>query len=97
MAIARTAVGFYTETFPIAASIFSEPNLPAAHNELLQQRNAGPHVPAEVLAGYLAREQAAGCPRTWTRAPPPTWFSARASSRLFSDSSPSARWTPKSS
>lgn len=58
--VAETAIGFYTETFPIAASIFSEPSLLAAHNEALQQRGTGPHVPAKALGDYLRAEQEKG-------------------------------------
>ncbi|MEV0681255.1 TetR/AcrR family transcriptional regulator [Actinosynnema sp. NPDC050436] len=59
-AVARTAIGFYSETFPIAASVFSEPTLLAAHSELLRQRGAGPHAEVEALARYLAGEQRIG-------------------------------------
>lgn len=58
--VAETAVEFYTETFPIAASIFSEPNLLAAHNQALHQRGMGPHVPARLLGDYLRGEQEKG-------------------------------------
>jgi AcrR family transcriptional regulator len=58
--IARTAIGFYSETFPMAASIFSEPALLAAHKEALKERGAGPHVMVEALARHLAAEQRLG-------------------------------------
>ncbi len=58
--VAHVALGFYRETFPIAASIFSEPALLAAHNEALRQRNAGPHIMSRVLADYLEAEREIG-------------------------------------
>lgn len=58
--VVRTALGFYAETFPIAASVFSEPTLLAAHNDLLRQHGAGPHLVVEGLARYLAAEQGIG-------------------------------------
>ncbi|WP_433270012.1 TetR/AcrR family transcriptional regulator [Actinosynnema sp. CS-041913] len=57
---AEIALGFYTDTFPIAASIFSEPALLAAHNEALRQRGTGPHLVVKALAGYLSAEQEIG-------------------------------------
>ncbi|MGP4020071.1 hypothetical protein [Saccharopolyspora sp. 5N708] len=48
------------ETFPIAASLFSEPNLLAAHRNALRDRHLGPHVARDALAAYLAAEQRAG-------------------------------------
>ncbi|MEV0696898.1 helix-turn-helix domain-containing protein [Saccharopolyspora sp. NPDC050389] len=58
--VAAEAIDFYTDTFPIAASLFSEPALLAAHRTALQQRNMGPNVVREKLAAYLAAEQRAG-------------------------------------
>ncbi|MEU4802549.1 TetR/AcrR family transcriptional regulator [Actinosynnema sp. NPDC023587] len=58
--VARTALGFYTETFPIAASVFSEPTLLAAHRDVLRHRGTGPHLLVEALAGYLAAEREIG-------------------------------------
>ncbi|MFI0466780.1 TetR/AcrR family transcriptional regulator [Saccharopolyspora sp. 5N102] len=58
--VAAEAIDFYTDTFPIAASLFSEPALLAAHRTALQERNMGPNVVREKLAAYLAAEQRAG-------------------------------------
>src|SRR5258705_4232425 len=48
--VARAAVDFYQQGFPMAASLFSEPRLLAAHREALRQRNAGPHHVSNALA-----------------------------------------------
>ncbi|MDQ4503125.1 helix-turn-helix domain-containing protein [Sinomonas sp. ASV322] len=58
--VARTAIEFYGETFPMAASIFSEPALLAAHREALIGRGAGPQHVRDALARYLADEKADG-------------------------------------
>ncbi|GAA1674162.1 TetR/AcrR family transcriptional regulator [Fodinicola feengrottensis] len=58
--VARTAIAYYRETFPMAASLYSEPQLLAAHRKALLERGAGPHRPRAALAGYLAAEQALG-------------------------------------
>ncbi|MCI2423714.1 TetR/AcrR family transcriptional regulator [Saccharopolyspora sp. K220] len=58
--VAAEAIEFYTETFPIAASLFSEPTLLAAHRNALRDRNMGPQVVRDELAAYLAAEQRAG-------------------------------------
>ncbi|MFI5844159.1 TetR/AcrR family transcriptional regulator [Catenuloplanes sp. NPDC051500] len=58
--VALAAVDFYEHGFPMAASLFSEPTLFAAHREKLRERNAGPQVPLEALTGYLAAEQRLG-------------------------------------
>lgn len=56
-----TAVEFYVDSFPIAASIFSSQRLLAAHRDRLHELGAGgPHVPEALLAGYLAAEQRLG-------------------------------------
>lgn len=60
LTVVETAIGFYAETFPVAASLFSEPALLAAHNQALQRLGAGPHVPGEMLADYLRGEQEKG-------------------------------------
>src|SRR5260370_30442781 len=38
--VARAALDFYRQSFPMAAPPFSEPQLLAAHREALRQRNA---------------------------------------------------------
>ena len=58
--IARAAIAFYVETFPIAASIFSEPALLAAHREALRTHGTGPGAVPEALARYLEAERALG-------------------------------------
>jgi len=58
--VARAAIIFYRHNFPIAASLFSDPALLGAHRDALAVRDAGPHVPSDELATYLAVEQAAG-------------------------------------
>ncbi|MEA5454126.1 TetR/AcrR family transcriptional regulator [Sinomonas sp. JGH33] len=58
--VARTAIEFYTETFPMAASIFSEPALLAAHRGALTERGVGPQHVREALARYLANAKADG-------------------------------------
>jgi AcrR family transcriptional regulator len=57
---ARAAVAFYAESFPIAASLFSEPQLLAAHREAIRERNAGPQHVSLSLAAYLTAEQKLG-------------------------------------
>ena len=58
--VARAAVDFYRHTFPMAASLFSEPQLLTAHRTALRERNAGPQHVNTMLAGYLAAEQVLG-------------------------------------
>ena len=58
--VARAAIAFYRQNFPMAASLFSEPQLLAAHREALRARNAGPAHVGNAVAGYLAAEQQLG-------------------------------------
>jgi AcrR family transcriptional regulator len=58
--LAREALGFYYETFVMAASVFSEPQLLAAHRAEVRQRDAGPHHVSDVVANYIAAEQDLG-------------------------------------
>ncbi|MDA0563288.1 TetR/AcrR family transcriptional regulator [Streptomonospora sp. S1-112] len=58
--VARAAIAFYTDTFPIAASVFSEPTLLEAHRAALRERRAGPSAITTALARYLAAERDAG-------------------------------------
>lgn len=53
-------LSFYLESFPIAASVFSDPNLLGRHREALRERDTGPHRVVEGVATYLAAEQRAG-------------------------------------
>ncbi len=47
---------FYEQGFPIAASIFSNTALLAAHREAMAARGVGPHGPSRLLAHYLDQE-----------------------------------------
>jgi AcrR family transcriptional regulator len=58
--VAAEAVGFYRETFPMGASLFSEPAILAAHRAALGRLGTGPHVAVDGLAAYLAAEAEAG-------------------------------------
>ncbi|MFD9962900.1 TetR/AcrR family transcriptional regulator [Amycolatopsis sp. NPDC058986] len=58
--VAREAIRFYNHNFPMAASIFSEPQLLAAHRETMRERGVGPQHVTIVLSGYLAAEQELG-------------------------------------
>lgn len=58
--LAAEVLSFYLESFPIAASVFSDPDLLARHREALRERGAGPHRLVDGVAGYLAAEQRAG-------------------------------------
>jgi AcrR family transcriptional regulator len=58
--LARAAIAFYVESFPVSASIFAEPELLAAHRGALAPLNAGPRHPVTVLAEYLRAEQRRG-------------------------------------
>lgn len=53
-------VSFYVESFPIAASVFSDPDLLERHREALRERGAGPQQVVEGVAAYLRGEQLAG-------------------------------------
>jgi AcrR family transcriptional regulator len=58
--LARAALGFYQETFVMAASVFSEPQLLAAHRAEVHERDAGPHHVSDIVAKYIAAEQNLG-------------------------------------
>jgi AcrR family transcriptional regulator len=58
--LARAALGFYHETFVMAASVFSEPQLLAAHRAEVLERDAGPHHVSDTVAKYIAAEQDLG-------------------------------------
>jgi AcrR family transcriptional regulator len=58
--IAVAALSFYSETFVMAAAVFSEPQLLAAHRAALQERDAGPHHVSDAVARYIAAEQSLG-------------------------------------
>lgn len=58
--IARQAALFYEESFPMAASLYAEPQLKARHDEGMRRLGAGPHKPVEGLTAYLRTEQRLG-------------------------------------
>ena len=60
IATARSAIEFYQASFPISASVFSEPDLLAAHHAAVTGQGAGPHMPVQALARYLRAEQQHG-------------------------------------
>jgi AcrR family transcriptional regulator len=57
---ARGAIAFYEASFPISASVFSEPELLTAHHSAVTRQGAGPQYPVEALARYLRLEQGRG-------------------------------------
>lgn len=59
-ATARGAIAFYEASFPISASVFSEPELLTAHHAAVTRQGAGPQYPLEALARYLRLEQGRG-------------------------------------
>ncbi|NYS18961.1 TetR/AcrR family transcriptional regulator [Streptomyces sp. SJ1-7] len=58
--VARQAALFYAQTFPMAASLYAEPQLKHRHEEGLRELGAGPHTPIQGLDAYLRAEQRAG-------------------------------------
>ncbi|MCZ0980844.1 TetR/AcrR family transcriptional regulator [Streptomyces diastatochromogenes] len=58
--VARQAVRFYEQTFPVVASLYAEPQLKRRHEEAMRTYGVGPHKPIEGLAAYLRAEQQAG-------------------------------------
>jgi AcrR family transcriptional regulator len=58
--IARLALPFYDQTLPMAASLFSEPELLARHQAQLRTKNAGPQRSIEQLSAYVRAEQRLG-------------------------------------
>ncbi|WP_203710049.1 TetR/AcrR family transcriptional regulator [Asanoa siamensis] len=59
-AIATAAIAFYTDNFPMLASIFSDPSILAAHNAGLREVGAGPHRVNEAVVDYLRHHQERG-------------------------------------
>ncbi|GIF64835.1 TetR family transcriptional regulator [Asanoa ishikariensis] len=59
-AIAGAAIAFYTDSFPMLASIFSEPTILAAHTAGLRLVGAGPQRVNEAVVEYLRRHQTLG-------------------------------------
>ncbi|MER5895971.1 helix-turn-helix domain-containing protein [Streptomyces sp. NPDC001876] len=62
--IARRAALFYQQTFPMAASLYAEPQLQRRHREAMREMGTGPHKPIQGLDAYLRAEQGAGRIRT---------------------------------
>ncbi|MFF1690007.1 MULTISPECIES: TetR/AcrR family transcriptional regulator [unclassified Streptomyces] len=58
--IAVEAALFYEQTFPMAASLYAEPQLKRRHEAGLREMGAGPHRPIQGLDAYLRSEQDAG-------------------------------------
>lgn len=58
--LARTAVRFYRQSFPMAASLFASPGLLATHRDKLDLDDAGPQMAARAVATYLRAEQGLG-------------------------------------
>jgi AcrR family transcriptional regulator len=58
--VANTALAFYAEIVPMAASIFSEPVLLARYREGIHKRGSGPRMVNEALAAYLDAEKPLG-------------------------------------
>ncbi len=58
--LARIAIDFYIEGFPILVSLFSSQDLLTAHRRRMEELNAGPHKAQEGLVRYLREEQRLG-------------------------------------
>ncbi|MFH9265785.1 TetR/AcrR family transcriptional regulator [Streptomyces sp. NPDC017546] len=58
--IARVAALFYEQTFPMAASLYAEPQLKRRHEQGMEALEAGPHLPIRQLDAYLRAEQGTG-------------------------------------
>jgi AcrR family transcriptional regulator len=58
--VSSAALAFYDKSVPMAASVFSQPELLARHQEGVRKRNRGPHKANEGVAAYLHAEQLLG-------------------------------------
>lgn len=58
--VATAAIAFYGQSFPMAASLFSEPALLAAHRDAVTRRDSGPERANAMLADYLRAEKQHG-------------------------------------
>jgi len=58
--VARRAALFYQQTFPMAASLYAEPQLKRRHEAVMREMDTGPHKPIQGLDAYLRGEQRAG-------------------------------------
>jgi AcrR family transcriptional regulator len=59
-AVTEQLMGFFVQTFPIAASVFGSPELLAQHREAITGRGYGPGAPVRRVQAYLVAEQEAG-------------------------------------
>jgi AcrR family transcriptional regulator len=58
--IVEQLMGFFAQTFPIAASVFGSPELLAEHRKAITARGHGPAGPVSRVQAYLDAEQQAG-------------------------------------
>jgi len=58
--VTATAIDFYTESFPIGASMFSSQELLDAHRAAIREHGAGPRTPVSRMAEYLRAERKLG-------------------------------------
>jgi AcrR family transcriptional regulator len=58
--IVEQLMGFFAQTFPVAASIFGSPELLAEHRKAVTGRGYGPAGPVHRVQAYLDAEQRAG-------------------------------------
>jgi AcrR family transcriptional regulator len=58
--IVEQLMGFFVQTFPIAASIFGSPELLAQHRQAITGRGYGPAAPVHRVQAYLDAERQAG-------------------------------------
>ncbi|GAA3916408.1 hypothetical protein Aau02nite_27330 [Amorphoplanes auranticolor] len=58
--VARAAIVFYTDNFPMLASVFSDRTILAAHTDGLRKHGLGPHKVNEAIEDYLRAEAEAG-------------------------------------
>ena len=59
-AVARAAIVFYADNFPMLASIFSDRTILRSHQDGLRRHGTGPHKVNEAIMGYLRAEADAG-------------------------------------
>jgi AcrR family transcriptional regulator len=58
--LAAATLGFYQQSAPFTASLFSEPELLAQYQAHMREQGKGPHRARDLLVDYLRAEQAAG-------------------------------------
>jgi len=59
-AVARAAIVFFTDNFPMLASIFSDRTILDSHRDGLRRHGTGPHKVNEAIMDYLRAEADAG-------------------------------------